>query len=96
MAMPASVPLLDHFAALSDLRQHGKVLYPLPEISWCCPRRSPRRTTSFRRRCGERNGSALYLYTLPTWHIAAATCLGLPQRPRDCFIFLYSACAFQR
>ena len=32
MAMPVSVPLLDHFAALSDLRQHGKVLYPLPEI----------------------------------------------------------------
>jgi hypothetical protein len=32
MAVPVSVPLLDHFAALSDPRQHGKVLYPLPEI----------------------------------------------------------------
>jgi DDE_Tnp_1-associated len=32
MATPVSVPLLDHFAALSDPRQHGKVLYPLPEI----------------------------------------------------------------
>src|ERR1700727_2853258 len=32
MAMPVSVPLLDHFAALSDPRQHAKVLYPLPEI----------------------------------------------------------------
>jgi hypothetical protein len=27
-----TVPLLGHFAALSDPRQHGKVLYPLPEI----------------------------------------------------------------
>ena len=32
MAAPFSVPLLDHFAALSDPRQHAKVLYPLPEI----------------------------------------------------------------
>ena len=32
MAAPVSVPLLDHFAALSDPRQHAKVLYPLPEI----------------------------------------------------------------
>ena len=32
MAAPISVPLLDHFAALSDPRQHAKVLYPLPEI----------------------------------------------------------------
>ena len=24
--------LLDHFSALADPRQHGKVLYPLPEI----------------------------------------------------------------
>ena len=32
MATPVSVPLLGHFAALSDPRQHGKVLYPLLEI----------------------------------------------------------------
>jgi carboxymethylenebutenolidase len=32
MASPISLPLLDHFAALSDPRQHAKVLYPLPEI----------------------------------------------------------------
>src|SRR5271169_3934395 len=32
MAAPVSVPLLAHFAALSDPRQHAKVLYPLPEI----------------------------------------------------------------
>jgi hypothetical protein len=32
MADPVSVPLLDHFAALRDPRQHAKVLYPLPEI----------------------------------------------------------------
>ena len=32
MATPVSVSLLDHFAALSDPRQHAKVLYPLPEI----------------------------------------------------------------
>ena len=32
MAAPVSAPLLDHFAALSDPRQHAKVLYPLPEI----------------------------------------------------------------
>jgi DDE_Tnp_1-associated len=32
MATPVRVPLLDHFAALSDPGQHGKVLYPLPEI----------------------------------------------------------------
>jgi len=32
MADPISVPLLDHFAALRDPRQHAKVLYPLPEI----------------------------------------------------------------
>ncbi len=32
MGSPFSVPLLDHFAALSDPRQHAKVLYPLPEI----------------------------------------------------------------
>jgi hypothetical protein len=32
MAAPVSVPLLDHFAALSDPRQRAKVLYPLPEI----------------------------------------------------------------
>ena len=32
MAAPVSVPLLDYFAALSDPRQHAKVLYPLPEI----------------------------------------------------------------
>jgi hypothetical protein len=32
MAAPVSIPLLDHFAALSDPRQHAKVLYPLPEI----------------------------------------------------------------
>ena len=32
MADPVSVPLLDHFAALRDPRQHPKVLYPLPEI----------------------------------------------------------------
>src|ERR1700692_2410193 len=32
MSGPVSVPLLHHFAALSDPRQHAKVLYPLPEI----------------------------------------------------------------
>jgi DDE_Tnp_1-associated len=32
MATPVSAPLLEHFAALSDPRQHAKVLYPLPEI----------------------------------------------------------------
>jgi hypothetical protein len=32
MATPASIPLLDPFAALSDPRQHAKVVYPLPEI----------------------------------------------------------------
>jgi DDE_Tnp_1-associated len=32
MATAANVRLLDHFAALSDPRQHAKVLYPLPEI----------------------------------------------------------------
>ena len=32
MVLPVSVPLLDHFAALSDPRQRAKVLYPLPEI----------------------------------------------------------------
>ena len=32
MAPPVNVSLLDHFAALSDPRQHAKVLYPLPEI----------------------------------------------------------------
>jgi hypothetical protein len=32
MATPVSVPLLDHFAALSDPRQQAKVLYPLPKI----------------------------------------------------------------
>ena len=32
MAAPVSVPLLDHFAAVSDPRQRAKVLYPLPEI----------------------------------------------------------------
>ena len=32
MAIPVGVSLLDHFAALSDPRQHAKVLYPLPEI----------------------------------------------------------------
>src|SRR5580698_7435436 len=32
MVSPISVSLLDHFAALSDPRQHAKVLYPLPEI----------------------------------------------------------------
>jgi hypothetical protein len=32
MVTPVNVSLLDHFAALSDPRQHGKVLYPLPEI----------------------------------------------------------------
>jgi hypothetical protein len=32
MSAPVSVPLLDHFAALSDPRQHAKMLYPLPEI----------------------------------------------------------------
>ena len=32
MAAPVSVPLLAHFAALSDPRQRAKVLYPLPEI----------------------------------------------------------------
>ena len=28
----ARLSLLDHFSALADPRQHGKVLYPLPEI----------------------------------------------------------------
>jgi predicted transposase YbfD/YdcC len=32
MVLPVSVPLLDHFATLSDPRQRAKVLYPLPEI----------------------------------------------------------------
>jgi len=32
MSGPASVRLLDHFAALPDPRQRAKVLYPLPEI----------------------------------------------------------------
>jgi predicted transposase YbfD/YdcC len=32
MAIGTNVALLDHFAALSDPRQHAKVLYPLPEI----------------------------------------------------------------
>jgi hypothetical protein len=32
MVSPVSVSLLDHFATLSDPRQHAKVLYPLPEI----------------------------------------------------------------
>ena len=32
MVSPVRVPLLDHFAALSDPRQQAKVLYPLPEI----------------------------------------------------------------
>ena len=32
MSAPVGVPLLHHFAALSDPRQHAKVLYPLPEI----------------------------------------------------------------
>ena len=32
MAAPVSVPLLAHFAALSDPRQRAKVSYPLPEI----------------------------------------------------------------
>jgi predicted transposase YbfD/YdcC len=32
MAIAVNVSLLDHFAALSDPRQHAKVLYPLPEI----------------------------------------------------------------
>ncbi len=32
MGIPVNVSLLDHFAALSDPRQHAKVLYPLPEI----------------------------------------------------------------
>ena len=32
MADPVSVPLLDHFAALRDPRQHAKVLYPLLQI----------------------------------------------------------------
>ena len=32
MATPANVPLLDHFAALSDPRQHAKVIDPLTEI----------------------------------------------------------------
>ena len=31
-AATISGPLLDHFAALTDPRQHAKVLYPLPEI----------------------------------------------------------------
>ena len=32
MAIPVSIPLLDHCAALSDRRQHAKVVYPLSEI----------------------------------------------------------------
>ena len=32
MATPTGIPLLAHFAALPDPRQHAKVLYPLPEI----------------------------------------------------------------
>ena len=32
MVSQVNVSLLDHFAALSDPRQHAKVLYPLPEI----------------------------------------------------------------
>jgi hypothetical protein len=32
MATPTGIPLLEHFAALPDPRQHAKVLYPLPEI----------------------------------------------------------------
>ena len=32
MAIRLTVPLLDHFAALKDPRQHAKVLCPLPEI----------------------------------------------------------------
>jgi hypothetical protein len=32
MAAPVTLPLLDHFAALSDPRQNAKVWYPLPEI----------------------------------------------------------------
>ena len=32
MAIPVGVSLLVHFAALSEPRQHAKVLYPLPEI----------------------------------------------------------------
>ena len=32
MAAPVSVPLLAHFAALSDPRQRAKLLYPLPAI----------------------------------------------------------------
>jgi hypothetical protein len=30
--VPVSIPLWDHFTALTDPRQHGKVLRPLPEI----------------------------------------------------------------
>jgi predicted transposase YbfD/YdcC len=32
MATSVNLSLLDHFSALSDPRQHAKVLYPLPEI----------------------------------------------------------------
>src|SRR6185295_12639832 len=32
MAALVNLPLLDHFAVLTDPRQHAKVLYPLPEI----------------------------------------------------------------
>jgi hypothetical protein len=32
MAIPVSIPLLDHFALLSDPRQHANVQYLLPEI----------------------------------------------------------------
>jgi predicted transposase YbfD/YdcC len=32
MVTPSSLSLIDHFAALDDPRQSGKVLYPLPEI----------------------------------------------------------------
>ncbi|MFV0474098.1 MAG: transposase family protein, partial [Pikeienuella sp.] len=28
----STTPLLDHFSALDDPRQAGKVVYPLPEI----------------------------------------------------------------
>ena len=33
MAIPSSIALLDHFAALTDPRQHAKVLYPLLVLS---------------------------------------------------------------
>jgi DDE_Tnp_1-associated len=54
MAIPVSIPLLDHFAALSDPRQRGKVLYPLPEILLLVLSATiAGRTISSRRRCGE-------------------------------------------